>query len=136
MPAHPSSASVGLLRVAILCVLPALSIIALPANAAPVATVETAAQEIVGLATSSGSTRAGGGEGKQGAGGFGGRGAPGGHPPPAGVAPPRGPPPSPSGRPRTGYPRRCRPAPEHGDTDVSLGIELAACTWIHGRAAA
>src|SRR3954465_16091308 len=56
MPARLSSANIGFLRVAILCVLPALSIIALPANAAPAATVEPAAQEIVGLATSSGST--------------------------------------------------------------------------------
>jgi hypothetical protein len=56
MPARPSSANVGFLRVAILCVLPALSIIALPTNAAAAATVETAAQEIVGLPTSSGST--------------------------------------------------------------------------------
>src|SRR3954451_6132262 len=56
MPARPLSANVGLLRVAILCVLLALAIIALPANAAPAATVEAAAQEIVELPTSSGST--------------------------------------------------------------------------------
>ena len=31
---------------------------------------------------------------------------------------------------------RCLPAPEHGDTDVSRGIKLAASARIHGRAAA
>src|SRR6478609_3160165 len=40
----------------VFCALPALSVIAMSANAAPAVTVEAAAQEIVGLATSSGST--------------------------------------------------------------------------------
>ena len=49
-------ANVDLLRLGALIALPLLSIMLLPANAAPAATVEAAAQEIVGLATSSGST--------------------------------------------------------------------------------
>src|SRR6187455_2875184 len=54
MPGRPSSANVALLRVAILCVLPALPIVPWLAKAAPAVTIETAEQEIVGLATSGG----------------------------------------------------------------------------------
>ena len=48
-------ASVRLLRVAVLVLLPLGSTLPLPATAAPAVTVETAAQEIVGLATRTGS---------------------------------------------------------------------------------
>ena len=59
---NPSACRAVVERTLVFCALPssaclpALSIIALPANAAPAATVEAVAQEIVGLATSSGST--------------------------------------------------------------------------------
>ena len=47
-------ASVRLLRAAVLVLLPLGSTLPLPATAAPAVTVETAAQEIVGLATRTG----------------------------------------------------------------------------------
>jgi dienelactone hydrolase len=55
MPAR-RQANVGLLRVAIFVVLPLLLTIPLPAPAASAVTVETAAKEIVGLPTKTGST--------------------------------------------------------------------------------
>ena len=105
-------ASVRLLRVAVLVLLPLGSTLPLPATAAPAVTVETAAQEIVGLATRTGPMLAD-------------QGAAAARP---GAVPARH-------RQPWLAPRRF-PASEHGDTDVFRGIELAPPARIHGRAAA